>query len=325
MRTSLITLARGGTALILAAALTGSLAGTPPAGAHRAADTATEVDGPNILVNGGFERGADPGDALILDPGSPLLQGWTVDVPGTERQVYYVGTLWQAAEGTRSVGFRLSEFYFTQKKQVPDIKQSFATTPGQRYRVIFYQAVDAWHKNEPMTLRMAVAGMARDYTYQADDNATRQHMEWVKRTTIFVATATSTTIQFSLQYTGTDFGDGPLVGLDNVQVRAIQGPGASQTPVAGPGGSQPGPLSLKLSSASLAAGGHQTVQAIAGKGASVALVVDYPDGSQLVVPGHAGVDGHYSYSWAVPAAVHGTVKVWLDAGGSVAQATFTVS
>jgi hypothetical protein len=81
---------------------------------------------------------------------------------------------------------------------------------------------------------------------------------------------------------------------------------------------------MKLT-ASLAAGGQQTVQATAGKNASVALVVDYPDGSQLVVPGHAGADGHYSYSWAIPGSVHGTVKVWLDAGGSIAHATFTVS
>lgn len=325
MSASLITLARGASALILAAAITGSVAGTAPVDAHRAADTATEVDGPNILVNGGFERGADPGGALILPPSSPLLQGWTVEVPGTERQVYYVGTLWQAAEGTRSVGFRLSQFYFGQKKQAPDIKQSFATVAGQRYRVVFYQAVDAWHKNNPMILRMAVAGQTRDYTYQADQNATRQHMEWVKRSFAFVATAASTTIQFSPQYVGTNYDDGPLVGLDNVQVRAIQAPTAGQTPVPGAGTAQPGPLVLKLAATSLAAGGQQTVQATAAKGAAVALVVDYPDGSQLVVPGHAGADGHYAYSWAIPAAVHGTVKIWLDAGGSVAQATFTVS
>src|SRR5579883_1356599 len=143
MRTqSLVTLARGTAALILVAAFSGVLTGTSTAGAHRPAD-AVEVDGPNILVNGGFERGANPGDALILDAGTPFLQGWTIEVPGAERQVYYVGTLWQAEEGTRSVGFRLSQFYFTQKKQVPDIKQTFATAAGQRYRVVFYQAIDA--------------------------------------------------------------------------------------------------------------------------------------------------------------------------------------
>src|SRR5579871_4504073 len=130
--------ARAAAALILAASLTGTLAGTA-ASAHRAADTATEVDGPNILQNGGFESGASPGDALTLNPGSPLLQGWTIEWPGTDPLAFYVGTLWQAAEGTRCVGFRLSEFGFTQKKQVPDIKQTFATVPGQRYRVIFYQ------------------------------------------------------------------------------------------------------------------------------------------------------------------------------------------
>lgn len=317
-------LTRGIAALSIATALAGAAPGAP-ADAHRAADTAaTEVDGPNLLVNGGFERGADPGDALILSPGSPYLQGWTVETPGTERQVYDVGTLWQAEEGTRSLGFRLSEYYFTQKKQVPDIKQTFATVAGQRYRVVFYQAVDAWHKNVPMTLRMAVAGVTRDYTYQADDNATRQHMEWVKRTTGFVATAAATTIEFSPQFVGTNYDDGPLVGLDNVQVRTIQTPTAGQTPVPGVGGPQPGAITLKVGAPSLTAGARQTVQATAAKGASLVLVVDYPDGSQLVAPGHAGADGRYSYSWALPSTAHGTVKVLLDAGGSVAQATFTV-
>jgi hypothetical protein len=321
MFTYLNTLERGAAALILAASFTGALAGMPVS-AHRAADTATEVDGPNILRNGGFEAGADPGSALILPASSPLLQGWTVEVPGTERQVYYVGSLWQAEEGTRSVGFRLSQFYFTQKKQVPDIKQAFPTTVGQRYRVVFYEAVHPWHKNNPMILRMTVAGQTRDYTYQADQNAALQHMEWVKRSFVFTATTASTTIEFSPQFT--TFDDGPLLGLDNVQVRAIQSAAGGQTPGTGPG-AQPAPLTVKLAAASLASGAQQTIQATAANGASVALVVDYPDGSQLVVPGHAGSDGHYSYSWALPSSVHGTVKVWLDAGGSVAQATFTVS
>ncbi|HWE61833.1 MAG TPA: hypothetical protein VHB98_08985, partial [Chloroflexota bacterium] len=61
MHRSLTTLARGTAALILAAALAGNVAGSSPASAQRTADTAAnEVDGPNILINGGFERGADP-------------------------------------------------------------------------------------------------------------------------------------------------------------------------------------------------------------------------------------------------------------------------
>jgi uncharacterized protein DUF642 len=317
MSTSLIAPARGAAALILAASLAAALAGAP-ASAHRAADAATEVDGPNILQNGGFERGADPGVKLDLSSGSsPLLAGWTVINSATA-----YGSYWMAEEGTRSVG--LLNDGGGKLANASGIKQTFTTTAGQRYRVVFYQGAQS---TAPTTVRLTIAGQTHDYTYQADKTppfingpkGPTYKIPWVKRTLVATATAASTTIEFDAIYA-----HGWWIPLDNVQVRAVQSAPAGQTPGTGPG-TQPAPLTLTLASASLGAGAQQTVQATAAKGASVALVVDYPDGSQLVVPGHAGPDGHYAYSWALPSSIHGTVKVWLDAGGSIGQATFSVS
>jgi hypothetical protein len=124
-------LARGTAALLLGAALAGTLAGTPQASAQRAADTAAEVDGPNILVNGGFERGADPGKMLTLTAGAnPLLPGWTVVIPGGDpRNVDYVGTYWQAEEGTRSLGLGFGlQPPTTDTAKLNGVKQTFSTT-----------------------------------------------------------------------------------------------------------------------------------------------------------------------------------------------------
>ena len=315
--------ARYAALFLVAAAGVIPVVGTPNASARQAADTQTEVDGPNILPNGGFEQGADPGKILLVPRGStPLLAGWTVANANCDpRSVYYVGTAWQAEEGTRSLAMTNSSSTpsATDPAKLCGIEQSFPTVVGQRYRIVFYQAATPNNGQQPETVEMVVAGQTRQYTFQADAKATAQHMEWVKRTFVVTATAAKTTIGFYAIYTP---GFNPL-GLDNVQVRAIQSAAGASTPVPGTG-SGAGAVTLKLA-ASVAAGGQQTVQASTGKGASVALVVDYPDGSQLVAPGHAGPDGHYSYSWTLPAGVHGTVKVWLDAGGSIAQGSFTVS
>src|SRR5437868_6167738 len=83
-------------AVMVAGLLT--LSAVPFATASHAADQ-SETLGPNIVSNGGFERGADPGLMLDLFPGSPFLAGWTV----LSNQERVVGTYWQAKEGTRSL------------------------------------------------------------------------------------------------------------------------------------------------------------------------------------------------------------------------------
>lgn len=143
MRRFPTTLACGAAALLLAAAGALPLAGATHVMAQRAPDTSTEVDGPNILVNGGFETGADPGVHLELPVGSsPLLAGWTV----TNRYVNVMGTYWKAEEGTRSLGMNFDGNGVL--ANASGIKQVFPTTIGQRYRVVFYQsAISTVHGN----------------------------------------------------------------------------------------------------------------------------------------------------------------------------------
>lgn len=102
---------------------------------------------------------------------------------------------------------------------------------------------------------------------------------------------------------------------------AASGQSGSTPPMAGSG-----TTTLQLFSATAAAGGQQAALVTTAKNALVTVVIDYPNGDQAAVgPKRAGPDGHFAYSWSVPAGIHGTVHVTVDAAGAVAQATFTVS
>src|SRR4051812_33981597 len=54
-----------------------------------------KVEAKNLLVNGSFEDGPDPGPFMPLDEKDTQIKGWTV----INGQIDYIGTYWQAAEG----------------------------------------------------------------------------------------------------------------------------------------------------------------------------------------------------------------------------------
>jgi hypothetical protein len=309
MKTPYSTLVRSAATVLLGAA-----AVLPATGSAFAADQ-TETLGPNIVANGGFETGSDPGVQLSIPVGSPYLTGWTTR--GTEVKV--MGTYWQPQEGTRSMALaNYGQIPADPKIVAPSasgVLQTLTTKVGQQYRVAFYQAGNPYD-HRPAVIRIQIGGVSKDFTYQSDTTAKPAKMQWVQRSFVYTATATSTPLALYAYYTP---GNNAL-GLDNVQVRAIQsGPGAPTTVTPGK------KTTLQVGSASLAAQGQQTVQVSTGKNAAVILVIDYPDGTQVAVPGHAGADGTYTHKWAVPTTVHGTVHLTVDSAGTVAQGTFKVS
>jgi choice-of-anchor C domain-containing protein len=273
-------------------------------GAH-AADSAPVTLGANAVPNGGFERGADPGLHLAIAPGSPLLANWTV--VGSEVSVY--GSYWKAEEGARSLALANPT---SSPTTASGVKQSIPTTPGQRYQLTFYQSGNP-SDHQPSTVRMQIGTQSHDFTYQAAATAGTTKMDWVQRIVTFTATAASTPLSFLAIYTP---GNAPL-GLDNVQVRAIQtSTDSSGTPAVKPG--------ITLAAASVAVGGSQTATITAAPQAAVALVIDAPDGSQIVVPARTDASGHYAYTWSIAISVHGTAHVLVDSAGVVARADFTV-
>jgi len=174
------------------------LAAAPPAGA-------------NMAANGGFESGPDPGDVMQLTVGSTALAGWVV----TRNPIDYVGTLWAAAEGARSLGLNGSS--------PGGIAQTIATVPGAPYAVRFWLAGDAFSNPIFKRLRVTAAGQTRDYEFDAT-HAWPWDLGWVEKTFAFTAVSTATTIEFM----SLDAGDtGPT--LDKVTVSSLD-PLASPDP-----------------------------------------------------------------------------------------------
>jgi uncharacterized protein DUF642 len=290
-------LIRGIASLCLAA---GALA---PLSQRAMADTAAPLLGPNIVVNGGFERGADPGEALAVQAGSPFVIGWTIF--GNEVHVY--GTAVQAEEGGRSVAMANDTTAITTGSGV---SQVLTTKIGQRYQVTFYQAGN-YNDHGPSTIRVQVGKSSHDYTFQEDAQATYKNIEWAHRVFTYAAIAATTPITFTAFYTP---GNDPLQ-LDNVQVRAILT--SATTPAGG--------LSVKLGTATPSAGDSETVAVTAAAGATLTVVVDYPDGSQAVTQAKADSGGHYSLTLTLPTNVTGKAHVSVVSAGTIAQAGFTIS
>src|SRR5260370_41188947 len=82
----------------------------------------------NVLVNGSFEEGPDPGPQGVtwFNEGATDIKGWTV----TRGQISYVSTMWQHADGKRALDLHGAPGF-------GGIKQTFKTKKGQKYRVTF--------------------------------------------------------------------------------------------------------------------------------------------------------------------------------------------
>ncbi|MDB5057960.1 MAG: hypothetical protein JWO59_1432, partial [Chloroflexi bacterium] len=90
-------------------------------------------------------------------------------------------------------------------------------------------------------------------------------------------------------------------------------------------GTIPAPT-LKFLSATATAGSQAVALVVAGKNASVGIVIDYPTGVQ-VFGGlkTAGADGHLVYTWTIPKGTTGKVVVTVVSAGKVKQGTISVS
>jgi choice-of-anchor C domain-containing protein len=155
----------------------------------------------NLLVNGSFEEGDDPGQFKPLDKGSTHIKGWTV----TRGQIDYVGTYWQAADGKRSIDLHGSPGY-------GGIEQTFATKKGQRYRVTFSLAGTPGTGAKRIAVR--AAGKKGEFICNGI-RATKMKMGWELHSWEFTAAADRTTLEIHTLET-TDPEQGPV--LDNVCV-----------------------------------------------------------------------------------------------------------
>jgi choice-of-anchor C domain-containing protein len=151
-----------------------------------------------LLTNRSFETGTDPGDAMVLAPGSKAIEGWTV-VGGN---ISYVGAKWQASQGQRSIGLPCGG----------GISQTFKTEPDQKYEVRFSMAGDPNARPALKSVSVTFGTSNRAFTFDTTGHSPTA-MGWDSRAWIFKATAETTTVAFHSLKAGCS-----TPAVDNVRV-----------------------------------------------------------------------------------------------------------
>src|SRR5262249_25294570 len=89
---------------------------------------------PNLVSNGSFEQGPAPGSYVNLPGSSRGIADWLVTGEGID----YVGGLWKASNGVRSIDLDGSaRSSLTPPYAIGGVRQTITTTPGTKYEVSF--------------------------------------------------------------------------------------------------------------------------------------------------------------------------------------------
>lgn len=157
----------------------------------------------SILVNGSFEQGTTIAPAVFkyLPAGNTGVTGWTI----TGDSIDYIGSLWQASDGTRSLDLS--------GNAAGGVKQTFATVVGTSYTVAFDLAGNVTQAPSIKSVRASAGSVTQDFTFDITGH-TLGNMGWTTHSFSFTATSTTTTLAFS-SLNGTS-ASGPA--LDNVSV-----------------------------------------------------------------------------------------------------------
>ena len=134
-----------------------------------------------LITNRGYESGKEPGDAMVVAPGSKVIDGWTV----VDGDVSYVGRKWQHAEGTRSVSLLCGG----------GISQTIVTEPDQTYEVRFNMAGDPDAAPSLKTVIVSLGAETRVFTFDTAGRS-RTDMGWASRTHVFKASSKASTLAF---------------------------------------------------------------------------------------------------------------------------------
>jgi len=133
------------------------------------------------LMNGSFENGPDPGPAMVLPPGSTVIDGWSV----VRGNISYVGSKWQASHGSRSVGLPCGG----------GISQTFNTDPAEEYEVRFNIAGDPSTPPAVKTLAVTFGSDTRVFTFDTTGRSP-EAMGWEARSWIFAGGELKATLTF---------------------------------------------------------------------------------------------------------------------------------
>ena len=170
-------------------------------------------DSASLIVNGSFEEGPAVARFLNLATGDTSMPGWVVTGEGVD----YVSTgYWLSSDGERAIDLDGS----ARSRATPPyaqggIAQTFATTPGTRYRVTFDLAGNPNQLPLVKPMRISAGDERAEFTFDAKGK-TGRNMGWTRQSWTFTATGTSTTLEFRSLTVSPETGYG--AAIDNVAV-----------------------------------------------------------------------------------------------------------
>lgn len=151
----------------------------------------------NLVTNGGFEQGPDPGAYKTFNKGDKF-PGWTI----TKGSIDEIGSYFKCAHG------RCLDMH---GNNVGAIRQTLATEAGKKYKLAFALAGNP-QCGEPKKILRACAGKeCKTFTVVA------KSVTWARRSFEFTAEGDKTPLTF--EATGKDSACGPL--LDDVSVTLV--------------------------------------------------------------------------------------------------------
>jgi choice-of-anchor C domain-containing protein len=160
----------------------------------------------NLVSNGSFEAGANPGSFTTLGTGSGSLTAWTI----ASGNIDYIGTYWQASQGVRSLDMNGSFVAGTITQLITGLQI------GKTYNFSFDIAGNPDGPPPTKSLDATINGNTYTAAFPVGAN-TKASMGWSTYSTSFVAGSTSTLLSFTPN--GDPLGAyGPA--LDNVSVSA---------------------------------------------------------------------------------------------------------
>ena len=165
--------------------------------------------------NGSFEAGPpNPCNTFNIPAGSTIITGWTVSVGNIDWESS-PACGWQPSHEQNSL-----DLVGASVGGIGGIQQTFDTTPGTRYRVLFDLAGNYGAGPVIKPLAVTINGVTTNFTFDTTGRSALD-MGWSTRSVEFVAAGNSSTINFVSDVSASGGTLNAGAALDNVRIMAI--------------------------------------------------------------------------------------------------------
>ena len=166
--------------------------------------------------NGSFEVGSAPNpcNTFNIPAGSTLITGWTVSTGNLDWESG-PSCGWQPSNGNNSL-----DLVGAGAGGIGGIQQTFDTTPGTTYQVMFDMAGNYGAGPVIKPLAVTINGVTTNFTFDTTGRS-QFNMGWTTHTLTFTATGASSTINFVSDVSASGGTLNAGAALDNVRIAPL--------------------------------------------------------------------------------------------------------